>query len=230
MSKARKKTTKRKEAKSRRSRPPAGTETGAGAKDADTITPYPSVGDNPEFADRIGKEVDRERGIADQGESSGPGRPVGRPPGTGKHQKAAAALNEYQAAGMDEQVMAAVWRGVFEAAALLLQRDGLKIKDAEATALARPSCVLWGYYMPTKVTPEHAAWAQLGMALFGIVGSRVDVIRSGLRDRAGARPAKPDGTGRDIPEAGVSFRAKSDRTGKDIPEAEVTFRPKGAAS
>lgn len=216
----RKKATKRTTAKTRRGRPPAGTTAGAGAMDANETTPYPSVGDNPEFADLVEKESAREKArVADQSESPGPGRPVGRPPGTGKHQKAAQALNEYQASGMDEQVIAAVWRGVFEATALLLQSDAMKINDAEATALARPSVVLWGYYMPAKLTPEQAAWSQLGLALFGILGARTDAIRQGVRDRrATARPATPRKA-----TPGVSVPPGTGRKDDgDLPQAEVT--------
>jgi len=227
MSKARKKTTKRKKASTRQRRPDwIGTAAGTGGTDAAEVTPYPSVGDNPEFAELAANEAKRERTrVAEQGEPPGPGRPVGRPPGTGKHQKAAAALNEYQASGLDEQVIAAVWRGVFEAAALLLRSDALKINDAEATALARPSGVLWGYYMPSKLTPEQAAWSQLGLALFGIIGARAEAIRQGIEKRRAATRPTPTRT----PAAGGPARPGAAKpTDGDLPQAEVTnFKPKG---
>ncbi|MDD3444192.1 MAG: hypothetical protein PHS60_02175 [Zavarzinia sp.] len=125
--------------------------------------------------------------VKDQGESGKPA--LGRPPGTGKHQKAAKALNEFQAAGIDETIMASVFKGVFQGAAFALDEKAINLSDAEANAFARPACVLWGYYMPSQVTPVQAAWSQLAMVTVGVFGARSAAISRGWSKRRTAKEA-----------------------------------------
>ncbi len=177
-------------------------------------TPYPSVGDNPAFADFVRGEIGA--GAVDPGalgadvpgvsESKGKKAGPGRPPGTGKHQKAAQALNEFQAAGIDETIMAAVFKGGFQALAFFLDEKSLNLTGAEADAFARPACVLWGYYMPTAISPVQAAWSQMAMVALGVVGARSDAISRGLRKRVGRRerPAAKDAPSSAVPSVPIA--------------------------
>lgn len=185
---------------------------GAGTANGQDTVPYPTAGENPAFQQWLDDELQGSQ--ADSGQAETGKRPPGRPPGTGKNQRAAKALNEYQAAGLDETIMAAVWKGVFQAAALGLQSDAMLLTDTEALALARPSCVLWGYYMPAAISPTQAAWSQLGMVLFGVIGIRADAIRQGVKRRQ-AKPPEPAAPG--IPAAGDAK--------PDIPTTKVHFKP-----
>ena len=196
-------------------------------------TPYPSVGDNPAFADFVRSEIGA--GKVDPGalgadvpdESESPKKPgPGRPPGTGKHQKAAKALNEFQAAGIDETIMASVFKGAFQALAFALDEKGLNLSAAEADAFARPACVLWGYYMPTTISPVQAAWSQMAMVAVGVVGARSEALSRGWRKRA-RRNAQPPA--KDAP--AVAPAAGPIETAGGIPESgPVKFTPaKGPA-
>jgi len=170
-----------------------GSSQGGGGKDAASVetTPYPSVGDNPEFSQFVRGELDCEasqsRGdVPDQDESQ-PKPALGRPPGTGKHQKAAKALNEFQAAGIDETIMASVFKGAFQALAFTLGEPKINLSGQEAEAFARPACVLWGYYMPEAVSPVQAAWSQLAMVAVGVIGARTDALSRGWKKRRDAK-------------------------------------------
>lgn len=186
---------------------------------ADTV-PHPTAGENPAFGQWVGEELSNADSQPSQPETGK--RPPGRPPGTGKNQRAAAALNEFQAAGLDDTILAAVWKGVFQAAALIFESSAMLLSDQEAIALARPSCIIWGCYMPTMITPVQAAWSQLGMVLFGVIGTRADVIRQGWKRRAGKAAAAETATWR--PVVTVAGESKP-----DIPTGNVKFTPaKGA--
>jgi hypothetical protein len=87
------------------------------------------------------------------------------------------------AAGLDATIFASVWRGLFNSASIFLDEKALQLTDGEAIALAKPSAVLWSYYMPSQVTPVQAAWSQLGMVLFGVVGTRTAAIERGWKAR-----------------------------------------------
>lgn len=169
--------------------------TGGGIESASfETTPYPSVGDNPAFADFVRGEIGPDdvesvalgADVPGEGESKRKPGP-GRPPGTGKHQRAARALNEFQAAGIDETIMASVFKGAFQALAFALDEKGLNLSAAEADAFARPACVLWGYYMPNTISPVQAAWSQMAMVALGVFGARSEALSRGWRKRTGLK-------------------------------------------
>ncbi len=210
---------------------------GGGLKDGPSeTTAYPRVGDNPAFADFVRGEIGAGTGpnqgadVTDQAEAKKPA--LGRPPGTGKHQKAAKALNEFQAAGIDETIMASVFKGVFQAAAFALDEKAINLSDAEANAFARPACILWGYYMPNQVTPVQAAWSQLAMVTVGVMGARSAAISRGWSKRrtAGkvsgeARAGGPMPTPA-VPQSEIPTPGKVKFT-PDVETIKPDFRPKG---
>ena len=201
-------------------------------------TPYPSVGDNPAFADFVRGEIGDGAvdpgalgaDVTDRGESKGKAGP-GRPPGTGKHQKAAKALNEFQAAGIDETIMASVFKGAFQAVAFMLDEKTLNLSSAEAEAFARPACVLWGYYMPNTISPVQAAWSQMAMVAVGVIGARSEALSRGIRKRTGRMGHRGQSAAKDAPSSVPTTPASPIEASGGIPDAgPVKFTPaKGPA-
>jgi len=173
--KVKKKTTK---PKTRRT---AGPRDGRSASDRD-VTPYPTAGDNPAFAAALKEELEAERqrsGAADEAK-----RGPGRPPGTGKHQVAARALNEQQISGLDQQIVCDMWKLPFELLAMSQKIEAWKLSDKETVALAKPTMTLLHHYAPGKLDPIQLAWYQLAGTLATLTVTRLLTQREILAARA----------------------------------------------
>jgi len=162
--------------------------------------PYPRAGDNPAFTEALQDELGAAT-AAPASDTANAKRGPGRPPGTGKNQRAAKLLNEQQVSGLDESVVVDMWKLPFELIAMSRNLPAWKLSDREAVALAKPSVTLLHHYAPGKVDPIQLAWYQLGGTLATLAVSRMLQDRARLQAKAAATK-KADQVGKPKPAAG----------------------------